>query len=75
MDTLAAAVTADLIARQQVSLRPLFNLTGTGLHTNLGRAPLAEAAVTAVVAAMRAPVIRSVFGDGTSRVQCREIKP
>jgi len=44
----AAAVRSALARRERRSLRPLFNATGVVLHTNLGRAPLAAAALDAV---------------------------
>jgi L-seryl-tRNA(Ser) seleniumtransferase len=54
-----SAIVADSSSRLAHLLRPsqrrVFNLTGTVLHTNLGRAPLPEAAIAAAVAAMRDP--------------------
>ncbi len=45
------AVRARVSRRMAPSLKPVFNLTGTILHTNLGRAPLPDVAVQAMVAA------------------------
>lgn len=47
---------ADLAGAAQSRLRPVLNLTGTVLHTNLGRALLAQDAIQAAVQAMAAPL-------------------
>jgi L-seryl-tRNA(Ser) seleniumtransferase len=42
------AVSAQIEELRQPSLRPVLNATGIVLHTNLGRAPLADAAIAAM---------------------------
>ena len=47
---------ADLAGMAQTDLRPILNLTGTVLHTNLGRAILAPEAIAAATDAMASPL-------------------
>ena len=63
-----AAQTALALAGQSApALRAVFNLSGTVLHTNLGRALQAETAIAAVTQAMRQPVTLEYDLDGAGR--------
>ena len=53
--TIVSDSAAALADRTRPSQRRVFNLTGTVLHTNLGRAPLPQEAIEAATAAMRDP--------------------
>ncbi|WP_330984795.1 MULTISPECIES: L-seryl-tRNA(Sec) selenium transferase [Enterobacterales] len=61
------AAEARLAGDTQSKLRPVINLTGTVLHTNLGRALQSEAAVAAVSEVMRSPVTLEYSLDGAGR--------
>ncbi|MDE9453787.1 L-seryl-tRNA(Sec) selenium transferase [Xenorhabdus bovienii] len=56
-----------LVQDQSSALKPVFNLSGTVLHTNLGRAVLAESAIEAVTQVMRSPVTLEYSLDGAGR--------
>src|SRR5215471_6184302 len=66
VDDAAALALAHLEAADAPRLKPVYNLTGTVLHTNLGRAPMAESATAAAVAAMRNAVALE-YDLGTGR--------
>ena len=54
-DALATALAARVDARLAPRMRTVFNLTGTVIHTNLGRAVLADAALQRLMTLMAAP--------------------
>jgi len=55
LDSLAAELARQLEKNSRPSLRPVFNLTGTVLHTNLGRALFPEEAVQALLQVLTQP--------------------
>lgn len=63
----AQATYQRLLDENASALRPVINLTGTVLHTNLGRALQAEAAIEAVAQAMRSPVTLEYSLDDAGR--------
>lgn len=52
-DDYTTLLRADLLARRENSLKPVINATGIVIHTNLGRAPLAEEAIAAMAEVSR----------------------
>jgi L-seryl-tRNA(Ser) seleniumtransferase len=66
-EVILAETAAALVRLMRKSQRRVFNLTGTVLHTNLGRAPLPEEAIAAAVEAMREPTTLEYGTDGGRR--------
>ncbi|MDO5625653.1 MAG: L-seryl-tRNA(Sec) selenium transferase, partial [Pseudomonadota bacterium] len=54
-EALTTALTARVLARLAPRMRPVLNLTGTVIHTNLGRALLPDAALQHLLAVMQGP--------------------
>ena len=64
METIALEVVERAESWLQPKLKPVINLTGTLVHTNLGRAPLSGAAVKAIIEASNAVNLEYDLGEG-----------
>lgn len=67
--SLPALLEQELAEQDRSNLRPMLNLTGTVLHTNLGRAILADEAIRAAVIAMANPLALEFDLNGGGRGQ------
>lgn len=56
LDSLCLRIRRRISARSSTAMRPVFNLTGTVIHTNLGRSALPQEAINALLAAASGPV-------------------
>ncbi|EFE96827.1 L-seryl-tRNA(Sec) selenium transferase [Serratia odorifera] len=61
------ALQARLLQQRQPAMKTVFNLSGTVLHTNLGRAQLAQPAIEAIERVMGAAVTLEYDLDGAGR--------
>jgi len=67
IDAILTETEASVAQTMRPSQRRVFNLTGTVLHTNLGRAPLPEEAIAAAAEAMREPTTLEYETEGGRR--------
>jgi L-seryl-tRNA(Ser) seleniumtransferase len=76
LEHIAARLSARLRSASLASLKPVFNLTGILLHSNLGRASLPEAAVQAICLAACKPVnLEFDLGSGRRGDRDRHLEP